>query len=67
MAKVDDWVQDSDKSGRMVTGWHRWDSSRKLCDPDDGSGKWYFLDNLSRPNCTIFGEWDGGYFCCFLL
>ena len=33
--------------GYMVTGWHRWDSSRKLCDPDDGGGQWYFLDNTS--------------------
>lgn len=29
--------------GYMVTGWHRWDG--KICDPDDGSGDWYFLDS----------------------
>jgi peptidoglycan L-alanyl-D-glutamate endopeptidase CwlK len=31
------------RDGYMVTGWHRWDG--KVCDPDDGSGDWYFLDN----------------------
>lgn len=31
------------RDGYMVTGWHRWDG--KTCDPDDGSGDWYFLDN----------------------
>ena len=41
------------RDGYMVTGWHRWDSSRKLCDPDDGSGEWYFLDN------TTGGELEG--------
>lgn len=30
------------RDGYMVTGWHRWDG--KVCDPDDGSGDWYFLD-----------------------
>lgn len=35
------------RAGQMVTGWHRWDISRKLCDPDDGGGQWYFLDNTS--------------------
>ena len=29
--------------GYMCTGWHRWDG--KVCDPKDGSGDWYFLDN----------------------
>lgn len=33
------------RDGYMVTGWHRWDG--KICDPDDGSGDWYFLDNTS--------------------
>ncbi|MFT4005907.1 MAG: CHAP domain-containing protein [Lacrimispora sp.] len=32
-----------DRNGYMVTGWHRWDG--KVCDPDDGSGDWFFLDN----------------------
>lgn len=41
------------RDGYMVTGWHRWDSSRKLCDPDDGGGDWYFLDN------TTDGELEG--------
>ena len=31
------------RDGYMVTGWHRWDG--KVCDPDDGSGDWYFLDS----------------------
>ena len=31
------------RDGYMVTGWHRWDG--KVCDPDDGSGGWYFMDN----------------------
>ena len=29
--------------GYMCTGWHRWDG--KVCDPVDGAGDWYFLDN----------------------
>lgn len=29
--------------GYMCTGWHRWNGS--VCDPADGSGDWYFLDN----------------------
>ena len=33
------------KDGYMVTGWHRWDG--KVCDPADGSGDWYFLDNTA--------------------
>lgn len=33
------------RDGYMVTGWHRWDG--KVCDPDDGSGDWYFLDNTA--------------------
>ena len=33
------------RDGYMVTGWHRWDG--QTCDPDDGSGDWYFLDNTS--------------------
>lgn len=32
------------RDGYMVTGWHRWDG--KVCDPDDGSGDWYFLDTV---------------------
>lgn len=32
-----------DQNGYMVTGWHKWDG--KVCDPADGSGDWYFLDN----------------------
>lgn len=32
-----------DQNGYMATGWHRWDGSE--CDPADGSGDWYFLDN----------------------
>lgn len=31
------------RDGYMVTGWHRWDGN--VCDPDDGSGAWYFLDS----------------------
>lgn len=31
------------RDGYMVTGWHKWDGS--VCDPDDGGGDWYFLDN----------------------
>jgi len=31
------------RDGYMVTGWHRWDG--KVCNPDDGSGDWYFLDS----------------------
>lgn len=31
------------RDGYMMAGWHRWDG--KICDPDDGSGDWYFLDN----------------------
>ena len=31
------------RDGYMMTGWHRWNGS--LCDPDDGTGDWYFLDN----------------------
>lgn len=37
--------------GYMCTGWHRWDGS--VCDPADGSGDWYFLDN------TAGGPWEG--------
>lgn len=33
------------RDGYMVTGWHRWNGVE--CDPDDGSGDWYFLDNTS--------------------
>ena len=33
------------RNGYMVTGWHRWDGN--ICDPDDGSGDWYFLDNTA--------------------
>lgn len=39
------------RDGYMVTGWHRWDG--QTCDPDDGSGDWYFLDN------TPGGELEG--------
>ncbi|MBS6954376.1 MAG: M15 family peptidase, partial [Enterocloster asparagiformis] len=31
------------RDGYMMTGWHRWDG--RVCDPDDGTGDWYFLDN----------------------
>ena len=31
--------------GYLCTGWHRWDG--KVCDPADGSGDWYFLDNTA--------------------
>ena len=48
--------------GYLCTGWHRWDG--KVCDPADGSGDWYFLDNTadgplegacwhSRENCAM--------------
>lgn len=37
--------------GYMVTGWHRWDGI--TCDPADGSGDWYFLDN------TVGGQIEG--------
>ena len=33
------------RDGYIVTGWHRWDKNNKICDPDDGGGEWYFLDN----------------------
>lgn len=33
------------RDGYMVTGWHRWNGN--VCDPDNGSGDWYFLDNTS--------------------
>ncbi|HIQ73307.1 MAG TPA: N-acetylmuramoyl-L-alanine amidase [Candidatus Cottocaccamicrobium excrementipullorum] len=39
------------KDGYMVTGWHRWDG--QTCDPADGSGDWYFLDN------TAGGPYEG--------
>lgn len=39
------------RDGYMVTGWHRWDG--QTCDPDDGGGDWYFLDN------TAGGELEG--------
>ena len=29
--------------GYMCTGWHCWDG--RVCDPADGTGDWYFLDN----------------------
>lgn len=32
--------------GYMCTGWHRWNGS--VCDPADGSGDWYFLDNTEN-------------------
>lgn len=37
--------------GYMCTGWHRWNG--KACDPADGSGDWYFLDN------TAGGPYEG--------
>lgn len=37
--------------GYMCTGWHRWNGS--VCDPADGSGDWYFLDN------TVDGPFEG--------
>lgn len=40
-----------DRTGYMVTGWHRWDG--QVCDPDDGTGDWYFLDN------TVGGSFEG--------
>ena len=39
------------RDGYMVTGWHRWDG--QTCDPADGSGDWYFLDN------TAGGPYEG--------
>jgi peptidoglycan L-alanyl-D-glutamate endopeptidase CwlK len=33
------------RDGYMMTGWHSWDGD--ICDPDDGSGDWYYLDNTS--------------------
>ena len=39
------------RDGYMVTGWHRWDGN--ICDPDDGSGDWFFLDN------TVDGPYEG--------
>lgn len=41
------------RDGYMMTGWHRWDADTKVCDPDDGSGKWYFFDN------TKGGDYEG--------
>lgn len=32
--------------GYMCVGWHRWDGS--LCDPENGGGDWYFLDNTKN-------------------
>lgn len=29
----------------MTTGWHRWNGSK--CDPEDGSGAWFFMDNTA--------------------
>lgn len=40
-----------DKNGYMCTGWHRWNGND--CDPEDGSGQWYFLDN------TPSGDYEG--------
>ena len=37
--------------GYMCTGWHRWDG--RVCDPADGTGDWYFLDN------TLNGPLEG--------
>lgn len=37
--------------GYMCTGWHRWNGN--VCDPADGSGDWYFLDN------TAGGPYEG--------
>ena len=37
--------------GYMCTGWHRWDG--RVCDPADGAGDWYFLDN------TLNGPLEG--------
>lgn len=31
------------RDGYMCTGWHRWNGH--VCDPEDGSGDWYFLDD----------------------
>ena len=39
------------RDGYMMTGWHRWNGT--ICDPDDGSGDWYFLDNT--PNGSLEG------------
>lgn len=30
------------KDGYACTSWHRWNGS--ICDPDDGSGDWYYFD-----------------------
>lgn len=40
-----------DRTGYMVTGWHRWNGM--ACDPGDWSGDWYFLDN------TVNGPFEG--------
>lgn len=40
-----------DRNGYMCTGWHRWDGH--TCDPDEGGGDWYFLDN------TLDGPLEG--------
>lgn len=40
-----------DKNGYLCTGWHRWDG--KNCDPEDGSGDWYYLDG------TAGGDFEG--------
>ena len=31
--------------GYLCTGWHRWDGT--ACDPENGGGDWYFLDNTA--------------------
>lgn len=38
------------KDGYLCTGWHRWDG--KVCDPEDGTGDWYFLDSTVRGPLT---------------
>lgn len=34
------------RNGYLCTGWHRWNGA--ICDPDDGSGDWYFLDTTKN-------------------
>lgn len=39
------------RDGYTCLGWHRWDGTN--CDPEDGTGDWYFFDN------TIDGPSEG--------
>lgn len=48
------------RNGYACTGWHRWDG--KVCDPDDGSGDWYFFDITKKGSleCACWHTKDNG-------